>query len=580
MVRVRLIGLAVALVFLAVRPAMADEAATKRCSALIGGRFVDLPSAPTWVINAIHHEATPTTRAYCEIEGYVNPTVNFGLALPSEGWNGKYMVRGCGGSCGHVVLEGACGKHLRDGYACLHTDMGHHSDQIDNNWVANNLQGLVDFGYRATHVTTVAGKAIVAAYYQSAAKKSYFYACSTGGRQAMIEAQRFPLDFDGIVGVAPVNISGFGYALDYAAPTAMNTGADGQAILPDIKVPVVYKAVIAQCDANDGVRDGLVDPRDCKFDPASVQCKTGDAADCLTAAQVDMVRKFYARGAAVGSELNWINNWTRKPGPAVEFAQSRGDPAVIETLNNAGNPDLRAFHAHGGKLILAHGMTDLIVPPARTFDYYELATHTMGGLTETQKFFRYFVIPGMDHCSGGDGAWGVNYVGAIERWVEKGEAPDKLVGVHPKLGVALDYFGVDADLLKPDEIAFSRPYFPYPLRAYYSGRGDPNSAASFSAGLKPLGRMAANPEKMAAVDADHLAAELSVLIAATEQAYLASGLPPKNVTDRIGKAVRRKIYTTTASTAVIAAAIKKVGASKLSDIARDAIDLVKPEFPG
>ena len=145
-------------------------------------------------------------QAYCAVTGYVNPTNNFGMYLPVDDWNGRYLVRGCGGSCGSVVTELACGPHLRDGYACLITDMGHSSTLVDNNWVANNLQGLVDFGYRSTHVTSVAGKAIATAFYARAPVKSYFFACSTGGRQGMIEAERFPEDFDGIVAIAPASM--------------------------------------------------------------------------------------------------------------------------------------------------------------------------------------------------------------------------------------------------------------------------------------------------------------------------------------------------------------------------------------
>ncbi len=554
--------------------------AGQRCRSLLGGRFAELPGAPTWVVKTSYRDDSAQRPAHCEVEGYVNPVVNFGMLLPARNWNGKFMVRGCGGSCGTVLTEGACGRHLRDGYACLHTDMGHRSDQSDNNWVANNLQGLVDFGYRATHVATVAGKAIAAAFFSAAPTRSYFFGCSTGGRQALIEAQRFPQDFDGIVAVAPVAVNGFGQPQNWSSP-ALNQADGGGTILTDAHVPLIYKAVVARCDARDGLRDGIVDPRDCDFDPASLQCAAGEVADprrCLTAAQVETTRRFYARGAARGSELNWIDNWTARPGPPREFAQSRGDVATIETLNNAGNPDLRAFRDRGGKLILAHGLTDLIVTPQATIDYYELASRTMGGLEATQRFFRLFLLPGVDHCSGGEGAWGVGYVRALEAWVERGEAPQQLLGLRPRLGVALDYFGLDSHLLAPQDIEFSRPHFAYPLKAYHSGRGDPAAATSFSPALVPPRRIASPARSTAPTSAEALAAELLTLATATERAYLASGLPPKNVADRVAKAVRRRLYLDVADAGIARDALQRLRAPALSPLVAAALEPVLQEY--
>ena len=188
----------------------AQPTPAERCQSLEGGRFADLAGAPTQIVKATLRPASQGHPAACAVEGYVNPTVNFAILLPIDNWNGRYLVRGCGGSCGVVALDLACLSHVRDGYACLHTDMGHRSTQIDNIWVANNLQGLVDFGYRATHVTTVAGRAILNAFYGSDARFSYFFACSTGGRQGLIEAQRFPEDFDGVVAIAPASMAPFG----------------------------------------------------------------------------------------------------------------------------------------------------------------------------------------------------------------------------------------------------------------------------------------------------------------------------------------------------------------------------------
>jgi hypothetical protein len=571
------------------RTAMADTTnlatidQTARCEALKGGRWTNLPSAPTWVISATYHAKTAERRAYCDVEGYVNPTVNFGLWMPADNWSGRFIVRGCGGSCGAVFMEGACGKHLRDGYACVHTDMGHRSDQIDNNWAANNLQGLVDFGYRATHVVTVAGKAILTAYYDGAPKWSYFYACSTGGRQAMVEAERFPEDFDGVVAVAPVDIAPFGSS-NYVPPGSMNIDAAGRQILTDLDIPMIYKAVMKACDLKDGVADGLFSPGDCHFDPVALACKPGVAAaphTCLDAEQVDLVRRFYNKGAQRGSELNWIDNLSRPFGPPTQFAQPRGDAVVAETLMNASNDDLRAFKAHGGKLILAHGTTDLIVLPGYTIDYYDKVTRMMGGSANTTDFLRFFLINGMDHCSGGDGAWGVDYLAPITAWVEKGQAPAELIGVHPKPGVSLDYFGIDTRLLQPDQIAFSRPSYVYPLKAYYSGRGDPNDASSFAPGLKPLGKQApaAHGQGFPAGEPPAaIAASLGRLVEATEKAYVSTGLPASNVTDRIAKAIRRQVYLSAASPTAIASALDQLLSNDPSAIAKPALKSVRAEY--
>jgi feruloyl esterase len=465
-----------ALPALAARARSADEAA-EACRSLQGGRFESLPGAPTFIVRATWRPAGAGQGAVCAIDGYVNPTIKFGLLLPEEAWNGKFLVRGCGGSCGDVVVERACRFHVMDGYACLHTDMGHYSTLSDNNWTANNLQGLVDFGYRATHVTTLAGKAVAEAYYSAGPQRSYFFACSTGGRQGLVEAQRFPDDFDGIVAIAPANVLPFGDHRSEAEtnPDAVNTGSidgkGGQPILPNRKALLVHQAVLQRCDMNDGLRDGLIgDPRACKFDPAELQCKTGDARNCLTPPQVDVVRRFYDQiGAQRGSEFNWISAWLRPatlPGEASQplpwLARGRGDPVVIETLNAANNPDLRAYKRQGGKLILVQGWDDQSVMPGPTLDYYQTVQRTMGGPAITRDFARLFMVPGMDHCAGGKGAYAINYMKTLEDWVERGQAPDALLGAHPLPGSPLDYFGTNLSRVDAKWFEFTRLHPAWP----------------------------------------------------------------------------------------------------------------------
>jgi pimeloyl-ACP methyl ester carboxylesterase len=460
------------------------------CTALAGGRFHDLEGAPTHIVSASYTPAQGDVGAYCDVQGYVNPTVNFGLYLPMSNWNGRYLVRGCGGSCGTVAVALACTRHVRDGYACLHTDMGHRSTLSDNNWVDNNLQGLIDFGYRSTHVTTVAGRAILRAFYSGEEKYSYFFACSTGGRQGMVEAQRFPQDFDGIVAIAPASMGPFGPRPDPSLtnPAVFNKDGNGRSILPNRKALLVHRAVVAQCDMNDGVKDGLIgDPRQCPFDPAQLQCKSGNGANCLSAAQVDVVRKINkGAGAQYGSEFNWINHYLQAAPLQGEVAvdekrQGRGDPIIVDTFNSPSNPDLRPFRNRGGKLIMVHGWDDQSVPPLPSVDYYETMTRTMGGAQPTRAFARLFMVPGMDHCSGGAGAYAINYMGALTDWVEGGQAPEKLIGFHPKPDTELDFFSVDLPRLKPEDFEFSRPHFAYPATARYRGKGDPSQAENFVA---------------------------------------------------------------------------------------------------
>lgn len=478
-------------------PQRSAEESAEACRSLQGGRFENLPGAPTHIVSATWRPPTAEQGGVCAIEGYVNPVVNFGLHLPADHWNGKYLVRGCGGSCGQVVVERACRFHVMDGYACLHTDMGHRSTLVDNNWVANNLQGLVDFGYRATHVTTVAGKAIAEAFYNAKPSRSYFFACSTGGRQGMVEAQRFPQDFDGIVAIAPVGMAPFAPPRPESAvnPDLVNTGADGRPILPARKALLVHQAVVQRCDRNDGLQDGLIgDPRQCRFDPAELQCKGRDTRDCLTAPQVQVVKRYYDElGAQRGSEFNWIGAWLRAaplPGqpsqPLPWLARGRGDPAVVDTLNAANNPDLRMFQRRGGRLILVHGWDDQSVMPLPTLDYHETMTRTMGGPEATRAFARLFMIPGMDHCAGGKGAYAINYMKALEDWVERGRAPDALLGVHPRPGSPLDYFGTNLSRVDPKWFEFTRLHPAWPESERMARAAPPHDGLPAPPSTEPL----------------------------------------------------------------------------------------------
>ena len=487
-----------------------------RCAALRTIDFTRVTDATTQLLKTEVAKLTPDSPDACMVEGYVTPNIGIRMALPLTGWNGRFFQGGCGGSCGNARLSW-CDEPITRGYACLSTDMGHTSGGLDWTWADNNLQAMADFGFRATHRATLAGKAIVEAYYHSAPKFSYFQGCSTGGRQAMVAAQNFPWDFDGIIAGAPaINWTGAGMGLWWNVMANRRKG--GGQILQEADIRLLHAAVVEKCDALDGLKDGIIgDPRECKFDPAVLQCKTENASACLSPEKVEAVRKIYAGphtsdgkplytgSAQPGSELNWLapyigvdgkpavyagfigNQWqfagfSPSPGPSWDPARFDFDKdyqrlGLVEPLLSGSNPDLRKFKARGGKLIGYQGYDDQSIVPLNFIDYYETATRTMGGLSQTQDFFRLFMIPGMNHCLGGVGADAVNYLDYLEKWVENGQAPDIMIGTHVK-AVA----GATRSMLFPipaEKVEFTRPHFPYPAQARYKGSGNPNDAANF-----------------------------------------------------------------------------------------------------
>ncbi len=505
---------------LAARPAQADEntapGGAQACKALVGSGFAGVLDAPTAITSANYVDASAGQPAYCDVAGYVAPSEGFGLWLPSN-WNGKFLTRGCGGFCGIVASEFACKDPIRLGYACLQTDMGHKSTLTDGAWAYHNLQAKIDFAYRATHVTVLAGKAIIAAYYQRPSARNYFLGCSTGGRQGMVEAQRFPLDFDGIASVAPA-MDETGSAIQLTWSIDANR-AEGRNILPPEKVAMLHAAVIAACDLNDGVKDGLIgDPRRCTFRPSSLACRAGETPDCLTAPQLAVVEKLYSGpqdraghklahgGTFLGAEPQWVPAYVgvdgepgkygammqefwrylgfdQDPGPGWTLDQFDfdRDPARVgstESLYTGENPDLRRFKSAGGKLLLVHGWADESVVPGTSLEYYSDATRFMDGPAATRDFFRLFMVPGMKHCTGGEGAYGINYLAVLENWVENAQAPERIVGERPKDGVPIPYLGVGM-ALTPDQVVMTRPVYAWPQMTHYAGRGDPNDVANW-----------------------------------------------------------------------------------------------------
>ncbi|MDG2241869.1 MAG: tannase/feruloyl esterase family alpha/beta hydrolase [Rhodospirillaceae bacterium] len=474
-----------------------------QCQALLLEDFSGVTDAPTQITSVTYVDKADDRVAHCLVEGYVTPTIGIEVRLPADNWNGKFIKRGCGAYCG--TMESVwwdCTNHVNDGYACVVSDMGHRSTLGDAKWAYNNPNLEIDFGYRATHVATVAGKAITEAFYGNAPQHSYYMGCSTGGRQGMVEAQRFPWDFDGIIAGAPViNETGAGMRLIWT--TAGNLDENREQILTASEIPLLYDAAIAKCDGYDGDFDGIIDdPRNCDFDPDQLQCSASNGDDCLTDTQVDVARKIYSGpqtsdgeslytgGAMPGSELDWVGNYISTtgepgryyfmigdmfrymgflpdPGPSwqpedFDFDRDYKRLGMMEGMYSGSNPDLRKFRDAGGKLLVYHGWADYSVIPLNTVDYYELATRTMGGTEAIQEFFRLFMIPGMSHCSGGAGAYAIDYLSYMEEWVEQGRPPDVLTGYHPE--EQTDRFGTDFPL-DPDKIEFSREVYPYPTPA-------------------------------------------------------------------------------------------------------------------
>lgn len=487
-----------------------------RCSVLGSLDFSGTLDAPTQLRYSKVRQRTDEAPEYCLAGGYITAQVGIKIGLPAV-WSGRFIEMGCGGHCGTLPEDEQfamrCGLALSRGYACIVSDMGHEGTGADGLWAYRNLEAQLDWGYRATHVTALAGKALLERFYHRSAAKSYFLGASTGGRQALEEAQRFPWDFDGIVAIAPPVDLAMTY-LTLAWGYRSLHDATGKPLLGREELELLTDSAVAQCDMDDGVKDGVIgDPLHCRFDPATLTCRDGRTSHCLTSSQVEAVKKVYggpldAKGTPLslggplpGSELG---EWDHSPssgwgisylgvggdfsyeglmleglrylffwpqaGPGwkladLDFDRESRRMGLMQTLYDAGNPDLRCFKSTGGRLLIFQGLNDNAVSPRRTIDYYETMERTLGGRAATQSFARLFVLPGVAHGAGGPGADTVDYLSAIEAWVEKGQAPDRLLAAHLK---------------GSDGVAFTRPVYPYPIRATYRGSGDPNNAANFA----------------------------------------------------------------------------------------------------
>ena len=516
----------VAIVSVLAAGAVVIEAAPSGCENLAK---LNLPQTTVNTVEAVpagsfkppEGPSIPNLPAFCRVAGTIKPSpdsnIQFEVWMPSSGWNGKFAGIGNGGFAGSIGY-GALGAAVAHGYATAGTDTGHRGGGTDATWALGHPEKITDFGYRAIHETAEKAKAVIHAYYGSAPKRSYFSSCSDGGREALMEVQRYPADYDGVVAGAPAY---YWTHLLTAALWDMTATLDNPAsYVPANKLRAVEAGAVEACDALDGVKDGVIDdPTMCHFSPSTLLCKGAETDSCLTAPQVAALEKIYGgahnmKGEQVfpgfepGGE-NGVNGWggwisgaTREKSLQYAFGinyfqnmvysnaqwdyhkfqvdhdMKASDDSLALKLN-ATNPDLKKFKDRGGKLILYHGWSDAAIPPLSTVSYYQNVVAKMGA-NEAASFVRLFMVPGMQHCGGGPGpnSFGQTVVSggdpmhdvdaAIERWVEQGAAPDQIIatkykGVSPASGVER-----------------TRPLCKYPQVAKWKGSGSTDDAANFS----------------------------------------------------------------------------------------------------
>ena len=459
--------------------------------------------------------------AFCRVAGSIKPTsdsdIRFEVWLPAAGWNGKFQGVGNGGFAGSLNFSGL-GDAVRHSYATASTDTGHEGGGTDAGWALHHPEKIVDFGYRAIHETAVAAKLVIEHFYGEGPRWSYFNSCSNGGRQALMEAQRYPTDYNGIVAGAPANF--WTHLLANAVWDIQATLDKPTDYIPAAKLPAIQAAALAACDTIDRVKDGVIeDPRQCHFDPAVLLCKEADSNSCLTAPQVTALQKLYAGsknskgqqifpGYSPGGEADfagWLP-WITGPAPEKSATYAFGTQffmnMVFDNPNwqfrtfdldrdvkiaddktakimNSNDPDMSAFRNRGGKLIVYHGWSDAAIPPQNAINYVESVSAKMGS-KDVDGFLRLYMVPGMQHCGGGAGATsfggGVpsgdrfhDVDAALEAWVEKGQAPSEIIATKYKSST-----DPTAGVVR------TRPLCPYPSVASWKGSGSTDDAASFT----------------------------------------------------------------------------------------------------
>jgi feruloyl esterase len=483
-------------------PSAAEAVDAAACARLTSLKLLNTTIASTQVVPPGHFK--PTTGAaesftdlpaFCRVELTIRPSSDSEIKsetwLPLAGWNGKFQEVGNGGWNGFIQYA-ALAAALRKGYATASTDTGHAGDTAS--FAPGHPQKLIDFGYRAVHQTVMQGKAIIASFYHRAPRWSYFTGCSGGGRQAFMEAQRYPEDFEGIIAGDP------GY--DRAAESlqliaaAQATHKDAASFIPKEKFAVLHQAALDACDALDGIKDGIINnPLRCKFDPAVTRCKGADAPNCLTPAQVEAAKKLYAPivdpnsgkeifpGFEPGTELRFPNT-TGAAGP-LGMAEETFKYTVFNDANwdfmtldighdfvrarkmdngvvSATSTNLKPYVARGSKLIIYHGWADQNVAPLSSVNYYNELVKVLGQ-SEVEDSVRLYMAPGMGHCAGGEGPSIFDTLTPLEQWREHGIAAKQII----------------ASQLADGKVIRTRPLCPYPQEAQYKGTGSTDQAENF-----------------------------------------------------------------------------------------------------
>jgi feruloyl esterase len=455
-------------------------------------------SLPDTTITQVQHVAEGP--AYCRVEATLKPTsdsdIKIEVWLPDSPWNGKYMAVGNGGWSG-AINQRAMAEALRRGYATSSTDTGHAGGSAS--FALGHPEKLIDYAYRSEHEMTATAKAVIAAYYGSGPRLSYWNGCSAGGKQGLKEAQRYPEDFDGIIAGSPAgNWTGRAAQSVWVAQAVHN---DEASYIPPAKYSYIHKAALAACDALDGVEDGVLeDPSRCRFDPKLLECKGADGPGCLTPAQVEAARKIYGDsvnprtkqvlypGLQPGSELGW-STWAGPQPLAIGLDYFKyvvfenqswdfrtldfdKDIARAEKLDgrriNATDPNLKPFFARGGKLIQYHGWSDPQISPGNSVDYYKSVLGTLGDTPEAaarvRDSYRLFMVPGMAHCGGGEGTSSFDMAAAMEQWVEAKRPPGRIIASRVRNG----------------KVDRTRPLCPYPQIAVYKGTGSTDDETNFA----------------------------------------------------------------------------------------------------
>ncbi|MBY6196072.1 tannase/feruloyl esterase family alpha/beta hydrolase [Vibrio hangzhouensis] len=474
-------------------------------------------------LKGVHFSSTDHDGNACKVTGTIENDIRFEVNLP-DAWNGRFVMSGGGGFAG-VVTNIVEPTFPNRGYVTAATDTGHQAHPIDASWAVGHPERLENFAGTAIHLTTKTTKQIIQAYYQKESERNLFYGCSRGGGQALYAAQRYPYDYDAIIAGAPAynwtHHLGGHFAMIGAAMFP-NSADLSEAIIGKREQRLINQAVMKQCDAKDGLEDGIItEPWRCDFDIRSLQCDDSNEGQCLTEPQINALEIVYhgaydsqgqqiAPGFFFGAEMSasgmtrWLTGGTEVNqfskfqdgidtngflvpdnipnasygfatgimrdfifnGEAVDFTLYQfdnlsSDGQQVAQLLNATNPDLSEFRNNGGKLILWTGLNDMAISPQSTIDYYQAVLEHDASAAED---VRLFLLPGVDHCAGGAGPFWVDFIEEAEGWLNTGDAPQEST----------------AHWFTPDKgLEGNRKICAHPKVAYYDGSGDPRSADSF-----------------------------------------------------------------------------------------------------